>query len=119
MIKVKTVALRNLRKKLKISQPDFAKSIGISARTYCSYESGEEEQFLKMNLKCLLNICNLYGVPLNYFFEIDDANFESSSNKEIVEMYAMLKHQFIEYQKEADQEINNLRSEINKYKSNI
>lgn len=62
--------LRELRKNKNLTQPEVAKILGITSRTYKSYELDESKPRYK---KIYEKLAELYDVDINYFL-IDDDN---------------------------------------------
>lgn len=50
--------LKQLRKKINLSQKEFADKLGINLRTYASYERGERD----LSTSVLLNICKTLNI---------------------------------------------------------
>ena len=58
------VTLRAARVNRGMKQADAARSIGVSSRTICNWEIGK--RFPPADK--LLNLCDLYGVPMDNIF---------------------------------------------------
>lgn len=68
--------IKNLRKKLNLTQDEFAEKIGVNKKTIVFWEN-EKNEPTKSNLLQICNICNL---PSNYFEQnvtIEEQNYNS------------------------------------------
>lgn len=62
------IRLKELRKKEKMSQADFASAIGMAQQQYSRYETGEREP----QLKHIKRICKTFNVSSDWLLRLDD-----------------------------------------------